>query len=380
MKTYTRITCEARNSQRLLNKFSEKNIDIFKVKVNDENITFRIEDKQLKSVKDIMDKTAVAYSVDGRGGAYLAKKTALKYLSLIIPAIIAIVCLVLMTRVCFSVKINTESGQLKEKILTVLKNNSVKPFMLKNDIDTSQLSYEISKNIDEIGFANCYFDGGVLKIEIKKVHVKEEEETYEGIVADRDCIITKVLVYSGTALVKEGDVVKKGDVLIDGYVDTMPDDPTNPDNERFKVKADGVVYGETSYTKQLIITDEVVDSVRTGNSYSVTQIYLFGKPIGKQEAVKYAQYEFVEEIKTFGSVIPIQAVTRTYFETERKPIKVDEPTLDEYISTAYVELWQTLPQDGRLLNNYIYKKKLDNLHIIDIYLILEENIGAGKQY
>ena len=43
--------------------------------------------------------------------------------------------------------------------------------------------------------------------------------------------------------VKEGDVVKKGDVLIEGYVDSMPNDPQNEENERFYVKADGVVDG-----------------------------------------------------------------------------------------------------------------------------------------
>ena len=34
--------------------------------------------------------------------------------------------------------------------------------------------------------------------------------------------------------------------------------------------------------------------------------------------------------------------------------------------------------NAKLLNDYTYKKKLDNLHIIDIYLITEEEISAGK--
>ena len=82
--------------------------------------------------------------------------------------------------------------------------------MLKSKINTKALSKRISGEIEEVGFANCYFDGGKLTVQIKEVHVKEEEEEYSKIVADRDCIITRVLVYSGTALVKAGDVVKKG--------------------------------------------------------------------------------------------------------------------------------------------------------------------------
>ena len=378
MKVYTHIICEARNSQRLLNKFSEKNINTFKIKIRGDKISFSIEDKSLKQAKEIMDKMALEYVVESRGGKYLLSKLSLRYLSLIIPAIIVIALLVTFTKMCFSVDIIADNGQLKEQISYILAENSVKPFMLKDKIDTSKLSYEISKNIDEIGFANCYFDGAVLKIEVKRVHVKEELPVYDEIVADRDCIITKVLVFSGTALVKEGDVVKKGDTLIAGYVDTMPEDPENQENERFTVKADGIVYGETSYTKQLILTEEIIGSVRTGNSYSTTQIYLFGKPIGKAPALKYEKYEYTQETKTFGSVIPIKAVTTTYYETSVEPVKLDELAIDEQISLAYVELWQSLPQDGKLLNHYIYKKKVDNLHIIDIYLITEENVGEGK--
>ena len=378
MKVYTHIICESRNSQRLINKFTEKNIDVFKIKIDGDKMSLRIDDKYLKQAKEIMDKMAIEYTVESRGGRYLLGKLSLRYLSLIIPAIIVIAVLAVMTKMCFTVDIIADSGQLKEEISLVLKENSVKPFMLKDKIDTSKLSYEISKNIDEIGFANCYFDGSVLKVEVKKVHVKEEEKTYDEIVADRDCIITKVLVYSGTALVKVGDVVKKGDVLIAGYVDTMPNDPTNEDNERFIVKADGLVYGETSYTKQILLTAKVVDSVRTGKSYSTTQIYLFGKAIGKAKPVKYGEYEYVQETKTFGSAIPVKAVTTTYYETSKQTVELDELAIEEQITLAYIELWQGLPQDGKLLNHYIYKKKVDNLHIIDIYLIVEENIGAGK--
>ena len=378
MKLYTHIICSSRNPQRLLNKFSERNIDVFKIKIDDDKMSFRIKDNALKQAKEIMDKMAIEYTVESRGGKHLLGKLSLRYLSVIIPALIVIAVLAVMTKVCFTVDIIADSGELKEQISDVLAENSIKPFTLKDKIDTSKLSYEISKNIDEIGFANCYFDGAVLKIEVKKVHVKEEQTVYDEIVADRDCIITKVLVFSGTAQVKEGDVVKKGDVLISGYVDSMPDDPANEENERFTVNADGLVYGETSYTKQIVLTAQVIDSVRTGNSYSNTQVYLFGKAIGKAKAVKYAEYEYTQEEKTFGSVVPIKAVTTTYYETTKQTVELDELAIEEQISLAYIELWQSLPQDGKLKNHYIYKKKVDNLHIIDIYLIIEENIGAGK--
>ena len=378
MPIYSKICCDSRNSQRLLNKLTEKNITVRNVEILQDKLRFSIQDRHLKTSLEIMDKMAIGYVVEARGGAYLAKKMTLKYISLAITAIIVIALLFYLTTICFEVRIDCTDQQLKGKISDVLEENSVKVLMSKRKIDTAKLSYEISKNIDEIGFANCYFNGGVLHISIKGVHVVEEGKQYERIVADRDCIITKVLVYSGTALVKEGDVVKKGDVLIEGYVDSLPNDPENEENERFSVPADGVVMGQTAYTKQILVTDSEVRAVRTGESYSVTQLYIFGKPIGKQKPIKYAQYESTAQTKTFGSVIPIKAVTTTYYETQIKSVEISESDLEEAISLAYIELWQGVSTDAKLLNDYIYKKKLDNLHIIDIYLIAEEEISAGE--
>lgn len=378
MALYTRICCDCRNSQRLLNKLTEKRIAVRGVEILQDKMKFSIQDKRLKTVVEIMDKMALEYVVESRGGAYLAKKLTLRYISLAITAVIVVALLFYMTSICFKVEIECSDPQLSAQISDVLEENSIKTMMPKSKIDTSKLSYELTKNIDKIGFANCYFNGGVLHVSIKDVHIKEENGEYERIVADRDCIITKVLVYSGTALVKEGDVVKKGDVLIEGYVDTMPKDPENEENERFSVPADGVVMGQTAYTKQIVVTDSEVRALRTGESYSVTQIYLFGKPIGKSNPIKYAQYEYSVQTKTFGSVIPIKAVTTTYYETQIKSVELSESDIEEAVSLAYIELWQALPTDAKLLNDYIYKKKLDNLHIIDIYLIAEEEISAGQ--
>ena len=44
------------------------------------------------------------------------------------------------------------------------------------------------------------------------------------IVAARDGIVAELTVKSGTAMVRPGDVVKKGDILIGGVIDVVGDD------------------------------------------------------------------------------------------------------------------------------------------------------------
>lgn len=374
MRVYSVISCEARNCQRLLNKFLEREIPVGKVKIGEDILRFCVEDKYVAKCVEIIENTGVKYAVESRGGAHLVKKLTLRYLSLAVTAILVIAALMMMNRVCFGVEIVCENSGITSQIKDILGENSVKAFALKERIDTKALSLRICKEIDEVGFANCYFDGGKLKIEVKEVYVEPEDVEYSRIVASRDCIIARVLVYSGTALVKAGDVVRAGDTLIEGYIDTAPD---SEDNERLSVPADGLVYAETAYVKSITLCDKVVVSERTGESYKETQLQVFGKTVGKQKPVEYAEYQYTEEKTAFGSVIPITAVTRTYYRTQSAEITLTDAQIDEQISLACIELWREIPVDAKLLNNYTYKKKVDNLHIIDIYYIIEETVGIG---
>ncbi len=375
MKVYSVVNCEARNSQRLINKFLEKDIPLKKIKSNGDRLRFCVEDKHLSKCIEIIKATGVDYAVESRGGAYLAKSLMLRYLSVAVTAVMVIAALIMARSVCFKIEIDCENVDVVSQVKNILAQDSIRPYMLKSKINTKALSKRISGEIEEVGFANCYFDGGKLTVQIKEVHVKEEEEEYSKIVPDRDCIITRVLVYSGTALVKAGDVVKKGDTLIEGYIDTAPD---TEENERLTVPADGLVYAETAYVKRITIGDKVIETRRTGESWKTTDIYLFGKLIGKSKLPEYEQYQTVEEEKVFGSVIPVKAVTKTYYKTESVEIELSDAQIEEQISLACIQLWNEIPEQSRLLNNYTYKKKVDNLHIIDIYYIIEETVSKGE--
>ncbi len=375
MKIYTVLTCEARNRQRLINKFLEKNIPLKKIALKGDEMRLRVEDRHLKQALEILRASGSEYSIESRGGAYIVRQTVLRYLSLALAAIAAIAFLIIMSGVCFSVDVKVDDPLVKSQIYGILEDAGVKKYSLKRNIDTRQLSLKISGDIEEVGFANCYFDGGALKIEIKKVHKVEESENYTKIVADRDCIVTRVLVYSGTAVVKEGDIVKAGDTLIEGYIDTAPD---SEDNERLAVPARGEVYAQTSYSKNITLGSRAVEAEDTGNSRTFTDLYVFGKLIGKSKLPKYSQYRVVEERKTFGSLIPITAVTRTYYETRNVEIELSEAQIDGQISLACIELWQDIPEGAKVVDNYNFKKKVDNLYIIDIYYILEETVSKGE--
>ena len=84
----------------------------------------------------------------------------------------------------------------------------------------SEVETEFLKRYDDISWININRRGTVAYVTLieKEIenHELESSILYSNIVAEYDCVIDEVTVKSGTAMVKPGDSVKKGDLLILG--------------------------------------------------------------------------------------------------------------------------------------------------------------------
>ena len=91
------------------------------------------------------------------------------------------------------------------------------PTINRSNIESKYLATE-----NNISWININRRGSVAYVKIIENQIKEEEKEelpkYSNIVASHDCVIEEITVRSGTAVVKKGDTVKKGDILIMGVL------------------------------------------------------------------------------------------------------------------------------------------------------------------
>ena len=103
---------------------------------------------------------------------------------------------------------------LEEKGLTIGK--------IKSKVDTKQIINDIRLERDDIAWIGINIEGTNAKVEIVEADKKPEiidPEDYCNIISDKEGVITKITTQNGTALVKPGDVVKKGTILIGGWIE-----------------------------------------------------------------------------------------------------------------------------------------------------------------
>ena len=134
------------------------------------------------------------------------------------------------------------NNEISGEVLTEsLEKHGVKIGAIKSKIDTTVIEKELLKEYPELSWASINIFGTKAVLEVKENVTKPDIldiKTPANIIAEKDGQILLVEGHNGTNVVKEGDVVRKGDLLISGV-------NINGDGSEKMVHASGKVYAST---------------------------------------------------------------------------------------------------------------------------------------
>ena len=129
---------------------------------------------------------------------------------------------------CQMVQRHLGSGSVrKADISRYLDESGVDTFTRFSKVDLARLSDGILADNPRLSFVECRKKGNVLEIEsVLSPESPEPLKTADELKAPGSGTVKDVKVYRGAALVKPGDTVREGDVLVTGTV-TVKDVPVN---------------------------------------------------------------------------------------------------------------------------------------------------------
>lgn len=127
----------------------------------------------------------------------------------------------------FTVSYTGSGSVCKADISRYLDERGVDTFTRFSEVDLARLSDGILADNPRLSFVECRKKGNVLEIEsVLSPESPEPFKTAEELKAPGSGTVKDVKVYRGAALVKPGDTVREGDVLVTGTV-TVKDVPVN---------------------------------------------------------------------------------------------------------------------------------------------------------
>ena len=315
---YVSITIEGYYIERFINLCNASQILLWNLKRENSIVLHAcVEAKYFKQLKGICKKTKCKMKIEKKKGLpfvakkYRKRKVFIGFLILILFAIF------LLSKFIWNIEIVGTNTIPQEEILQTVEEEGLSIGKWKSSVDTKQIINQIRLKRDDVAWVGMEIKGTNARIEIVEADPKPEivnEAEYCNIVADKDGVISKITAQNGTALVKEGDVVTKGDILIAGWMEGKY-------TGKQYMHSRGEVQAKVWYTNTQKVELKETQKRETGNletKYSVKinnfQIN-FHKSIPKFE--KYDTIETCKKLKLFSDFyLPIELIEYTYQEYE----------------------------------------------------------------
>lgn len=155
----------------------------------------------------------------------------------------------------WEIKIEKNSYYTDDQIFGFLKENGIETGIRKNRVNCDVLEQKLRDHFERISWTSAWIDGTVLRITVAENYSDLEAVIAEtdpaDLIAESDGIVEKIIVRQGKALVKTGEAVKKGQVLISGAVPLHNDSEELTGYRLVHASGDVQLLTEVSYRREI---------------------------------------------------------------------------------------------------------------------------------
>ena len=367
IRGYLLIRVTGYSAERFLNACRHRGIRLWNLRPCGNAYEMNISIRGFGKIKPIVRKTGVRVVIKERAGLpfflYRYRKRKLFFAG----AGLFFVLIYTLSRFIWSIDIRGNFTRTDETLLEFLEEMEVVNGMRISEVDCGRIVKDIRKEYDDIIWVSASVEGTKLIIQIKENQdvIKETENKAEenkeiqptDIVADRDCVVTRIITRKGIPQIAEGTEIKSGDILVSGQI------PVNNDAGETigyqPQESDADILGQTtiSYSDKESITYEgkkrITNDGKGAEPVEKHEYYLragdwrisFGEVKNKYE--HFEQYSSEKRLKIFDNFyLPVsfgekRAVPYTVFTKKR-----EKKELQSILSDRFSQYCEDLEKKG----------------------------------
>jgi similar to stage IV sporulation protein len=345
---YVIIQIKGYTQEKLINFLIRSDLIIWDVVKKEGYFEAKLRAKDFKLIRKYVKRAKCQVNIKSKHGLpFLITK--LKYReTLVIGIVVSVLTLYILSSFVWFVEIKGLSNIPEKDILFLLNKAGFEQGMLKYRLDPTEIEKVINRH-RQVSWVDVKLKGTKLLVDIvEKVTIEDLKRKGEtaNIVARKSGLVREVIVLEGQALVKEGEMVKKGENLISGivkyYSQTTEEELADKEKKLEPIKiervmAKGIVkakvwyesYGEAkliSYYEQE--TEDIVNNFSI--SYKSKEINLYGS-----KKIPFKNFKVKKSSKSLPSwrniSFPIEIIRRRYIKI--KELK-EKRSLEEAKSLA----------------------------------------------
>ena len=360
----------------------ENDLKCIETEINsDRNLVLTVRSKDKCAYEILFQKHGINAEFAEIKGVFSSLQGMRKRYGIIFGFIFLLSVMMYSSRVVWKIEINGSDGLGDQEIINQLETAGFSLGTYIPGIDYDELHNKILLNSENISWISINIVGNVATVEVKKKIDCEEKNTplYTNVVAKYDGYIESIVVQQGKKVVKNGDVVKKGEILISGVINSQAE------GVRYE-QAMGQVKAYVNKTILIEIPFIYTKKEYTGNKYTETCYKIYNFPINflskyGNQTLLYDTIEKKEKLCFLGiSSIPIEITTVAYYEYVLKEVRL---SVSEAVDLAFAELRREL--DAQLNGAELIDKEVKTYYdseafYIECMLYCLEDIAMEQEF
>jgi len=373
-KIESKVTYEIKglNQERAFNKLT-KEVTILTLERKDKHISvLEVAPKDAKKTRKFLRNNNFEILSEKSQGPYLWRKRFLSCYGIILGLALVIVGYLAQINVIWQIKVFGNDKLAASEITAFIEENMGSRFI--SQFNTKQMEIKLKDNFERISSVSVAIIGQSVVVNVHESLLPDEMTTiYQPIVSEYDCMITKIELIQGTLAIKEGQIIRKGQVLVEPYIIDSQGEKRDV-KPMAKIEADVWVSGESEHR------DSYYKRYRTGNKVEESDITLFGLVIYSHKAeLKFSEYELEEKSENLNKniLLPFKINKKTYYETkteliEREFSEVEQEKIKEAKEKAllYLEEYEIIKAENVTI------KSSAGVHIVTVTITVSREIGG----
>lgn len=379
---YVRITIEGYFIERLMNLCSNKGILIWNSKRKKTTLLeANVSIKDFRQIVKIAKQAKCKVSIKQKKGLPFIFNRYRKRKIFFFSLILIIVAIVSLSNFVWNIEVIGNEKIDKKEIIQTLKKEGLEVGTLKNKVNTKEIINKMRLDRNDLAWIGIDIRGTNAIVKVVEADKKPDiikEDDYCNIVATKAGIIEKVNAINGTPLVKKGDVIKEGTLVIGGWLEGKYT------GTRY-VHANGSVQAKVWYTQNERVELNQVISRKTENEETKYSVRINNFTINFYKTLsKFKKYDTIEQnkkIKLFSDFyLPIEIIQKNNYELVEETITyTKEQAKQKAEEEAKKKLDEQVKVKENILNTYInYQETEEYIEAQVIYEVLEE-IGTKEK-
>ncbi len=357
------ITVEGFFIERFLNICRNKKIFLENLfRENNTYIKLKILKSDFKDIKHIAKKTKCKVKIEKKSGMPFFINKYRKRKVFAVAVLVIAIFIFIITKFIWNIEIVGNENVSTEEIKKIVAEYGISEGKLKSNIDVQKISNQIRLNQDDFSWVGISIKGTNVIINVEEsIKIPEVIDKNEvcNIVAKEDAVISKIVVQNGTARVKVGDEVKKGDLLVEGIMEGTY-------SENRTVHANANVLGKILYVKEKKEGFVQNEKIKTGKTEEKIEICINNFKINFNKGVsKFEKYDTIttnKKLKIFSDFyFPISLKKHTNVEYENVQKNYSDKELEEKILKALEEEMETEYEISKYEEKYKKKNVYTNV-------------------